>query len=176
MASGRPAHAHPRVRRAFTLLELMITVAAMLIVVLAVMPALGMGVRTRLVAATMNLVSDIEYARSLAISEPEDPALVRLMEDKSGYWLALSSAPDTPIARHNGSAYSVVFGEGEAYLLHGVEAVVSSPHVQGVEGRTIRFDAFGRRVPGYDAAIVVSATNDHIVVRVSAATGDVWID
>ncbi|TVQ64963.1 MAG: prepilin-type N-terminal cleavage/methylation domain-containing protein [Phycisphaerales bacterium] len=168
-----PAHSAMRVRRAFTLLELLITIAAMLIILLAVMPSLGMGMRTRLVAATMNLVSDLEYARSLSIGEPDDPTMVRFAPDGSGYWVARASAPEEPIARHDGGAYSVTFGEGDAYLMSGVVVALSGAPENG---GSVMFDAFGRRVPGADATITLGVGEDVMIVRVRASTGDVWID
>lgn len=167
------AGAFSRAARAFTLIELMITISVLLIVLLAVMPSMSMGGRTRLVAAAIALASDLEYARSVSISEPADPAVVRFDPEGAGYWLARASDPEQPITRPNGEPYQVIFGVGDANLLHDVViALAGAPE----DGGAVYFDAFGRRVPAVDANINLGNESGEILVRVVAATGDVVID
>jgi len=160
----------PSAGRAFTLIELLIALAALAIVAAVALPSGRLDRRVQLAAAATMLASDIEYAQSLTLSAPGDPAIVRVAADGSGYWVARKSAPTTPIARPDtGEPYQVVFGAGVARRLQGVSVTKLAP------AGDVEYDAFGRLAGGVDAALQLRAGASVMLVTVSASTGAVTV-
>lgn len=84
-------------RRAFTLMELMMVVAVMAIIFVS---AVSGGSDTSAEdgqAFTDRLQGDLSYARSLSISNPSDPAVIKVSPSENKYWVARKSAPDVAI-------------------------------------------------------------------------------
>lgn len=159
-------------RRGFSLINLLITVAIMAIVAAAVTPSIASGNQIGLTSAASLLASDLEYAQSLSLADPENPAMVRFEASEGRYWVSRASNPDTPIPRPvTGEAYVVVLGQGEARHAAGVTMTLS-----GVVDDRLAFDTMGRLATGSDAAITMSSPSGTRVVRVGASTGFVRID
>ncbi|RMD60572.1 MAG: prepilin-type N-terminal cleavage/methylation domain-containing protein [Planctomycetota bacterium] len=156
--------------RGFTLIELLITLAALAIVAAVALPSGRLDNRVQLSAAATMLASDLEYAQSLTLSAPGDPAILRVAANSSGYWVARKSAPTTPIARPDtGEPYQVVFGAGAARRLEGVTIAKLAP------AGDVEYDAFGRLAGGVDALFQLKAGAATMVVSVSASTGAVTV-
>lgn len=122
-------------RRAFTLVEVL--VALLLVGVIAAMATdlFSGGRHERVDAGVALLEADMGYARSLAISSPADPVVLRVAADGSGYHLALASAPEAALDGPNGPL-RVTFGEGRAEAAAGLVLSAGS-------GREVRFGPFG---------------------------------
>lgn len=160
---------------AFTLLELLIAVMVMAIVAAMAVPALAPNDGARLSGAATLLASDLEFAQSLSIANPDDLAAVRFdPDDPDGatYWVALSSAPDTPIDRPGtDEPYLVQFGQGDAAQLEGVNLSVT-----GVSDDTVIFDQFGRLATTDEVMVRLNNAAGRRGVRISAATGFITIE
>jgi len=163
---------HRRAPRAFSLINLMITIAVMAIVAAAVLPSVASGNQVNVTGAAYLLASDLEYAQSISLAEPDEPALVRFDVDAGAYWIARAGSPDTPILRANGrDPYRVEFGRGDAAAASDVAIALT-----GAVDDAVAFDGFGRLATPDDA--VVTLTGQHGVrrVRIDADTGVVTID
>jgi len=107
-------------RRAFTLLEMLVTISIVATAAVLVAPALTDDSGLRVAAATDVLMSDIEYAQVLSLAEPADPIVVVLDAPGNRWWLARASAPETPIEGTNGSPYLMEMGTGRLATATGV--------------------------------------------------------
>jgi hypothetical protein len=165
---GPPA----RPQRAFTLVDLVIAVFVILIVAAVALPSMRPDERGRLLGAASRVVSDLEYARSLSIGKPDDPAAFVLEEEGLGYWIALAETPETPIAKNGlNEPYEILFGEGDADVLHGVTIALIGED----EGGTVAFDVFGRLNPAVAAEIVLTNEAGTLSILVDPWTGDAEI-
>lgn len=168
-------------RRAFTLIDAVVTLVVISIVVLAAIPAFTADHGTRVVAAANLFVADLNNARALCVQNPSDPTSVVIGEAGLSYFLAKDSEPDTPIdlPYGEGGEYSVIFGEGDHTNLWGVtivpEGVLAEDLKTGNLPR-ITFDTFGRLSPQTDVRFAVAAENTVLTVVIRADTGDAYIE
>ena len=154
--------------RAFTLIEALITVV---IVAVAAGLAADLFRDTRLEtldAAVRILRADLDYARASSLASPTDPIVLRPATGGAGYWLALASAPTTPITGPNGPI-RVTFGQGRAESCPGVRLALSG----GVE---LRFGPFGGVMdPVPTLAFSLLDSTERATVIPDAFTGDVSV-
>lgn len=162
----------PGARAGFTLINMLITVAVMAIVAAAVMPSLARGNQMNVSGAAYLLASDLEYAQSISLAQPDDPAVLRFDVGAGVYWIARASDPDTPIFRSNGrDPYRVTLGEGEAVQARDVAiTLANSPD------DTIGFDGFGRLTTAADAVVTLTSAESARTLTVDADTGFVVIE
>lgn len=167
------SHAGRRRGGAFTLVELLITVSILLILVGIVVPTLTPNDRSRLVSAAQLVASDLEFAQSMSVAAPADPAMIRFdPANPAGptYWVALSSAPETPIIKQFlTNPYLVTMGQGGASELTGVTFTLV-----GATDRVI-FDAFGQLVAPAEVRVRLSNPAGSLDVVISASTGFITI-
>ena len=159
-----------RTRRAFTLIEVLITVVVMAIVVAVAIPSLSTTDGARLVGAANMVASDIEYAQSVAMAAPNDPGVFKTSADGTGYWVATASDPDTPILdMYSNDPHTITFGQGVAAELAGV--TISVEEASG----EVQFDGFGRLAGMVDINVIVRNGAGEIKIEVKASTGVVKI-
>lgn len=168
-------------RRAFTLIDVLVTMAVLSIVLFAIIPAFSRDDRTRLVASANLLTADLLNARMLCVQNPSTPVRLVVSPEGAGWFLASHDAPTEPMDLPTGvgAEWRITFGEGPASNLWGVRlAPQGTDPATIVEGGLpfIRFDAFGRVAPAADAVLELSTANDSITVRVRADTGDAVIE
>jgi len=154
--------------RAFTLLEVLVTVVIIAIIATAVAPAFTNDNHLRLVAAVNVLSSDLELAQVMTISYPDSPVVVRFNPDKQMYWLAYASDPDNPITRAGtGEAYLTVMGQGRAASAQGVTLKLDD-----VANDTIEFNAQGGLVDFTGKPMIQLNRGDaSITLSISPTTG-----
>jgi len=161
-------------RRAFTLLELLIAVTILAILSAMAVSGLTPNDGARLSGAAALIASDLEFAQSLSIANPDDLAAVRFNPDAVGgatYWVALASDPSTPIDRpETEEPYLVQFGQGDAAQLTGVNLALT-----GATDQTLVFDQFGRLTTTDEVTLTLSNAAGTREVRVSASTGFVTV-
>lgn len=121
-------HRRSRIRRAFSLLEVLVSLAILAMIGAMVLPGFTNENQLRVMAAASILTSDIEYAQVLNITTPDMPVIVRIDPDNARYWLAYEWSPNTPIPREDtGEPYLVEFGTGRASAAFGVSITVVDP-------------------------------------------------
>lgn len=152
-------------RRAFTLINLMVSIAVIAAVGGVAVVTLAPDDRARAIGAASVLSSDIEHAQMLSLLTPDDPVVVRFDPDNEGYWLERSSAPNEAILRSDGSPYAVAFGVGDAATLAGVDLTVAS------EDPFIKFDAFGRLTTTDNAVFQLAMGDESVWLVASSSTG-----
>lgn len=157
-------------RRGLTLLDVMLTVAILAIIAAVAAPSLRPNDSLKLISAATILTADLEFAQSATLEDPSDPTLVRVDIEEERYWLAKASAPETPITRSNGEAYSVQFGAGSSQYLDGIGL-----DTKDLADDAVTFDAFGRLTASEDVILTLTSPTGSLEVRVVSATGSVYI-
>ncbi len=125
-------------RRGFTLLELLVVV-----LIIATLSALSIDLmrpsaEERIQGAVRLFARDVEWARSATLTNPSDPATIRLATDGSGWLVSRLSTPDTPLTAADGSTMRRTLGTGVSEASAGVK-LVSISNSQ----RTVEFEPFG---------------------------------
>jgi len=156
--------------RAFTLLEMLVTITVVAVVAAVVAPMFSDDNRLHLMAGSSVLASDIELAQVMTISFPDQAVVVKFDPSKQTYWLAYASDPDTPITRTDtNEPYLVMLGKGRALSAQGVQMQL----VQ-VANDTLEFNAQGGLVDfTATPSIQLTRGGSKITLAVATATGTV---
>ncbi len=168
-------------RRAFTMIDLLVTMAVLSVVILAAIPAFNADNGTRVIAAANLIIADLSNARALSIQNPSDPVSVVVGAGGVSYFLAKDSDPDAPMPLPIGvgGKYAVVFGEGDHTNLWGVFVAPEGVEPSAVVAESLprmTFDAFGRLSPQADARIEVTSEKSSLTIVVRGDTGDAFIE
>jgi prepilin-type N-terminal cleavage/methylation domain-containing protein len=168
-------------QRAFSLIDVLVTIAVLSIVIALAVPAFTPDERTRLVAASNLLIADLGNARSMSVQNPADPVQVTVGVGGASYFLAYASAPTAPIELPIGvgGKYLVLFGQGEHIDLADVQLApegVDPDSIAADDLPFVRFDAFGRLSPQTDVRLIISAGAPTLTVVIRADTGDAYVE
>lgn len=157
-------------RTAFTLVEMLVTVAILALVAATVAPMFSDERGLRVVAAARILSSDLELAQVLTISQPNKPVVVRFDAPANTYWLAYAFDTETPIPRpDNGEPYLVQLGSGRASSALGV-----SMALEGITNDMIEFESSGALVDFATTPMIEFSSGAHAVtISISPMTGSI---
>ncbi len=157
-------------RDGFTLIELMVVLAIAAVLATMVLPMMRNDERINVIAMASLVRSDIEFAQSISISQPNNPAVVKFNADDASYFVAYASDPDTPITRaDNGEVYEVRFGYGRAVAGDGV-----SISITGADDDAIAFDSHGGLVDFTQTPVItITAGQEWFTLTISPATGSI---
>lgn len=154
-------------QRAFTLIDLLTTIAILAIAVGVALPSATPDGRARLRGGVSLIASDIEYAQTLSLASPSDPAVVRFSNDGLSYWIARVSDPNEPLPFPGTEGpYLIALGQGRAALLFDCAIATS-----GLPQNTLTFDEFARPTSLAPIAVTLANSTDAISLRVSTSTG-----
>lgn len=148
----------------------MLTVAIIAIIGAVAAPSLRPNDSLKLISAATILTADLEFAQSATLEDAADPTVVRVDEAADRYWLARSSAPETPIVRPSGEPYDITFGEGGSEFLAGIGIAAKD-----LPSGTVTFDAFGRLEQSDDIILTLTSPTGDLTVRIASSTGSVYI-
>jgi prepilin-type N-terminal cleavage/methylation domain-containing protein len=125
-------------RRGTTLIELLMVAVIMSVLAALAMPLLLSSDEERLLGVARLLEQDAAWARSTTLTDPTDPAMLRLLPAGSGWEVVRMSNPATAMEAADGTPMRRVLGTGVAGFADGVRVEVDA-------GATdpIRFEAFG---------------------------------
>ena len=157
----------------FTLVELLIVIVVLVIAAAIVIPSIGSAADTQAISAARVLGSDLEVARSLALTTQQPHSLVfssdrqsyKVVADYSGQWYTAVAAVPHPVMA--GRQFDVTLARQ-----NGMRAVPISAASFG--GLTyVTFDSQGE--PSSGGAVIVEAGQVQMRVSVTALTGAVTV-
>ena len=155
---------------AFTLMELMVSIAILAMVAATVAPLLGDDRGLRVIAAARILSSDIELAQVLTIAKPEEPVVVRFDPAKATYWLAYAFDTETPILRSDsGDPYLVELGVGRAR-----SALDVALTLDGLTNDMLEFESSGALTDFTATPMIELSSGPHsVTISISPMTGSI---
>ena len=160
-------------RHGFTLVELLIVIAVLVIAAAIVIPSIGSAADTQAISAARILGSDLEVARSLALTTQQPHSLVfsperqsyKVVSDYGGQAYASVAAVPHPVTA--GRQFDVTLNRQS-----GMSAVTISAVSFG--GLTyVTFDSQGE--PSAGGAVIVESGQVQMQVSVAALTGAVTV-
>ncbi|MDH3584769.1 MAG: prepilin-type N-terminal cleavage/methylation domain-containing protein [Phycisphaerae bacterium] len=168
--AGPNALGTPMRRNAFTLIEILITLAIIAIALGIALPTIGSLSTTRLREAASLLAADLEFARVDTIAHSDEPRMIVFDPATATYHIALASDPVTPITNPvDGQPYLVKFGLRRAGQLDGV--AISSVTVDGGDNQ-LGFGMYGQLDQAAAAVITLEAEGTKIDITLHPTTGE----
>jgi len=156
----------------FTLVELMIVVVVIGIAASLAVPLFRDRGDLRLRGAAAVVAADLDAARIDSIGHADDTRVVVFDTDAESYFVAASSAPDTPLTNPaDRQPWSVTFGQGSVRELAGVG--LRTVTVGGDD--TLGFGPFGQLDQATNAAVELEIDAFRVTLTVDATTGEVTI-
>jgi len=151
------------VRHAFTMVEMMIAVAVMGIAAAIILPALSSDEIVYVDSAVSLMVGDLDFAQTMAISDPSDMTVVKFDAPNKRWWVAPYSTPDTPYTKiYSDEPYDTTLGVGRAYLSADVAFTLNN-----MTDNFIAYNAFGQ---------LNQTTNPRIIFTYGTASATITID
>ena len=168
----RPSHGHVAqpnaARSAFTLVELLITVALIAIAAAIAMPGFTSEGPLRVRAAVGVVRSDIEMAQVMSMTSPAEPVVIRFDPANDQYWLAYADTPDTPLSRPDtGEAYLVELGSDRAAAAKNISLSVADAPDNTLEFNT----SGGLKDFTLNPVITIAGKNDSVELHIAPTTG-----
>ncbi len=156
----------------FSLLDLLVTMAIMAIALAITIPGFTPDDAARLQGGADMVASDVEYAQSISLATPSDPAAVVFDLEANTYWIALQSDLETPIEMPGADDedYLVTLGSGRAALLYDVELTL-----EGGAEDVLSFDEFTRLETLGGATITLTNPGGAVDITISSSTGAVHV-
>lgn len=152
--------------RAFTIIEVLVVAVIAALMAAGAVNLFSGGNFERVDAAVRLIQSDLDFARSASLSNPDNPVVMRLAADGSGYHLARVSAPTTPITGPLGPM-TMTFGVGRGEAAAGCTVAT----VSGVT--TIQFGPFGGiEDPVPTLRVTLPDTGEQATMLLDPITGD----
>jgi prepilin-type N-terminal cleavage/methylation domain-containing protein len=158
-----------RPRTGFTIVELMISITVLGILAALAIPLVGDSEALRLDAASRLLTSDLEHTQILAITHPQDGYCLVVHTDGSGWHIALTSDPDTPVLETiTDDPLSVRVGEGRGAPARGVLLTTNASN------NIIAFDPNGGLTDfTLETEINLNIGNSEEILSIAVSTGSI---
>jgi len=125
-------------RRGQTLIEILIVASIMVILGALSIDLLRPSSEEKILGAVRMFAQDVEWGRGATLTNPDDPASIRLMEDQTGWMVSRNSTPTVAMVSSEGTSMSRVMGNGMSEAAQGVRLVSSN-----TSQRQVEFDPFG---------------------------------
>ena len=115
----------------------------MVVLIMAILGALSVDIfrpraEEKIQGAVRMFAQDVEWARGATLTNPDDPASIRLMQDETGWMVSRNSTPTVALVSSDGALMNRVLGEGMSEAAQGVRLVSSN-----TSQRQVQFDPFG---------------------------------
>lgn len=156
-------------RRGMTLIELLMAAVIMSVLAALAMPLLISSDEERLLGVARLLEQDAAWARSATLTDPADPAMLRLLPAGTGWEVVRMSDPTTAIEAADGTPMRRVLGNGVAGFAEGIELDPGSAD-------PIRFEAFGGLASGPDQVrLVLPDFGNECLITIDRLTGEMSV-
>jgi hypothetical protein len=150
-------------------MEMTMVAVVAAIVISAVVTTIDGGKKGQADLAGDGFEADVAYARNLSITRPDDPIVIKVDPSANRYWLAASSAPDTPIIHpQTGSPYVVQFGPSGKSSYQHVNIVAYDFGGDNI----LRFDGTGSTDQATPAVLQLSSDGAEYEVNVAPASAE----
>jgi len=153
-------------RRAFTLLEMLVTVILMAIAASMIVPMLASNDSSYVSAGVGLIVADLDFAQSSAINDPSDNIVVHFDSAAGRWWITQESTPETILTMSNGEPYDTTMGVGRAETASNVAFTIAD-----AVNDEIVYDPFGRLVQTVNPTITVTSGSASSQIVIDAETG-----
>ena len=154
-------------RRGQTLIEILIVASIMVILGALSIDLLRPSSDEKIQGAVRMFAQDAEYARGATLTNPDDPASIRLMQDQTGWIVARNSTPTVAMVCSDGSSMRRVLGQGMSEAAQGVR-LVSSNTAQ----TQVQFDPFGGvKTSPASIAMFLPDSSSKCTITFDSATG-----
>tara|TARA_B100001750_G_scaffold240391_1_gene250039 strand:- start:793 stop:1278 length:486 start_codon:yes stop_codon:yes gene_type:complete len=149
----------------FTLIELLLVVSIFSLLTILVLPMMGDKDKLGIDIARQLLVSDIELAQIMAISNPDDEIVLCIQNQ--GWHIASSDAPDMPLVdERTGQAFQLTLGTGPAAAAIDVEIATNA-----LNDYIIFNENGGLLDLSQITEIMVAKNNQNALLRINPYTG-----
>ena len=125
-------------RRGQTLIEILIVASIMVILGALSIDLLRPSSDEKIQGAVRMFAQDVEWARGATLTNPDDPASIRLLADQTGWMVSRNSTPTVAMVSSDGASMSRVMGAGMSEAAQGVRLVSSN-----TSQLQVQFDPFG---------------------------------
>lgn len=161
-----------RGRRAFSLVEIMLTIGCIAVTMALVLPRIDFRDHIGVETAAQLLMSDVTFAQVENVTNPSDPLVVVLGEDGMQWWIARATAPENPVTLPGRSLpHRVQLGVGLARHADDVRFSVAN-----LRDRILLFDAWGGLDGAIDPpAIRFTSRASWATLRIDPVTGEIQI-
>ncbi len=154
-------------RRGQTLIEILIVASIMVILGALSIDLLRQSSDEKIQGAVRMFAQDVEWARGATLTNPDDPASIRLMEDQTGWIVSRNSTPTVAMVSSDGASMSRVMGVGMSEAAQGVRLVSSN-----TSQRQVEFDPFGGvKTPPASIAMFLPDSTSKCTITFDSVTG-----
>lgn len=168
-----PHQARTTANTGFSLVELLMVTAVVLIAASIALVSGSGGDAVKLRRAAQLLIADIEYAQAQSAGNATDPVCIVFDVPQNRYWLARSSDLSRPITDPgSGRPYETEFGTGRAHSLSRVQL----QSVEADDADVLRFALFGALLQASDASVVLRNDSGQVRITVDSTTGEPFVD
>jgi prepilin-type N-terminal cleavage/methylation domain-containing protein len=158
-------------RRGMTLIELLVVAVIMSVLAALAMPLLMSSDEERLLGAARLLEQDAAWTRSATLTDPADPAMIRLLPAGTGWEVVRMSDPTMAIQAADGTRMRRVLGTEVAAFAEGVRLDLGP----GVTD-PIRFEAFGGLATGpSELRLVLQDFRSQCLITIDELTGEMSV-
>jgi prepilin-type N-terminal cleavage/methylation domain-containing protein len=158
--------------RAFTFAEVLVVIVVLGVVAAVILPRMGTNNASKLVAAAQVVMGDMSYAQVDSISFPDDLRRIVIEPGGTSYYLALASAPTTPITNPvTKLPYRTTFGSDNLRALSGVTISSYSLNSDAI----LIFGMYGELDQTSAATITLSCGSNTLTLTINATTGIVTV-
>jgi Tfp pilus assembly protein FimT len=164
---------HDRRRAAgVTLVELTVLIVILGVVANIAIPLMGSVASSQLRSASELLAADLAYAQIESIAHSDDPRVLVLEADGSGYSIAAVSDTTAPVTNPvGGGDYKVTFGIGRAGRMVGVS--INATDIG--DDDELGFGQYGQLDQDLDATLTVQLNDRSVGLTIEADTGEVTV-
>jgi Tfp pilus assembly protein FimT len=155
-----------------SLVELTVLIVILGVIANVAIPLMGSTGNTRLRSASDLLAADLAYAQVESIAHSDDPRVLVLESDGSGYSIATVSDTTTPIINPvGGHGYAVTFGMARAARMVGVSIAAMDIG----DDNELGFGQYGQLDQDTDATLTLSLNAKSITITLAADTGELAV-